>query len=133
MKRILTIIMFSAVFLSGCGSTTSLPAAPQVATDIPPAPSVAPTQVPPVMDTATPGIIESTPTSEPSPESVVPGNGKVLVEERCSICHSLDRVTSSHKSQDEWTATVRRMLDHGAILDENEQELVIQYLRVTYP
>jgi hypothetical protein len=37
------------------------------------------------------------------------------------------------KTEEEWRATVERMVGKGAQLDEAEQELLIQYLAETYP
>jgi hypothetical protein len=60
-------------------------------------------------------------------------DGKILVEERCTQCHSLDRVTSAHKTKEEWTTTVERMVSNGARLNEEEEATVIEYLAKTYP
>jgi len=59
--------------------------------------------------------------------------GKSLVEERCTKCHDLGRVERAKKTEEEWKATVERMVGNGAELNEAEQELVIQYLTETYP
>ena len=58
--------------------------------------------------------------------------GQALVEERCSECHTLDRVTSASKTQDEWSQTVDSMITRGATLDEQERGIVIGYLAETY-
>ena len=79
-----------------------------------------------------------------SQEQVAPGaggqgeapaalDGKALTEERCTKCHDLKRVESTSKTSEEWKATVVRMLDHGAELDDAEQQAVIDYLAETYP
>jgi hypothetical protein len=60
-------------------------------------------------------------------------DGKALVEERCTQCHSLDRVTSAHKTKEEWTTTVERMVSNGANLNTEEQGAVIEYLSANYP
>jgi mono/diheme cytochrome c family protein len=60
-------------------------------------------------------------------------DGKALVEERCSVCHGLDRVTSASKSRAEWQANVERMVEQGADLNAAEQEAVIEYLAEAYP
>ena len=62
-----------------------------------------------------------------------PLDGKTLMQERCSVCHSVDRVTSAHKTADQWTATVERMISHGAQLKTTEQQALIAYLAQTYP
>ena len=60
-------------------------------------------------------------------------DGKALTEERCSVCHDLERVTAAQKTQEEWKATVERMVANGAELNQAEQDAVIQYLAETYP
>lgn len=60
-------------------------------------------------------------------------DGGVLVQDRCSTCHSLDRVTNASKSRDDWESTVDRMIRRGAVLDSAERETVVDYLAETYP
>ena len=58
--------------------------------------------------------------------------GQTLLQERCSVCHSTDRVTSAHKTAAEWTTTVERMVSNGAQLDSQEQQTLIDYLAANY-
>jgi membrane protein involved in colicin uptake len=58
--------------------------------------------------------------------------GQSLMQQRCSVCHSLDRVTSAHKTAAEWTTTVQRMVSHGAQLNAQEQQTLIDYLAANY-
>ncbi|MBC7242320.1 MAG: hypothetical protein H5T60_07730 [Anaerolineae bacterium] len=60
-------------------------------------------------------------------------DGKKLLEERCTRCHSLDRVRQSRKSEADWKATVERMVGKGAALSAQEIEAVVRYLAQTYP
>ncbi|MFL7793156.1 MAG: hypothetical protein AB8I69_13515 [Anaerolineae bacterium] len=60
-------------------------------------------------------------------------DGKALVEERCTQCHNLDRVTSTSKTNEEWQANVERMVNTGAKLSAEEQSVVIEYLAEMYP
>jgi hypothetical protein len=59
-------------------------------------------------------------------------DGASLMQDRCSVCHSLDRVTSAHKTTAEWTTTVERMVSHGAQLSSQEQQTLIDYLAANY-
>jgi mono/diheme cytochrome c family protein len=59
-------------------------------------------------------------------------NGQTLMQDRCSVCHSLDRLTSAHKTAAEWTTTVERMVSHGAQLNSQEQQTLIDYLAANY-
>ncbi len=59
-------------------------------------------------------------------------DGASLMQERCSVCHSTDRITSAHKTAAEWTDTVQRMIDHGAQINSQEQQTLIDYLAANY-
>jgi hypothetical protein len=58
--------------------------------------------------------------------------GKELAESVCIVCHSFDRISNSHKSQAEWELTVKRMVDHGAPINDEQQLAVIEYLSQKY-
>jgi len=60
-------------------------------------------------------------------------DGKVLVEQTCSQCHPLSRVTQARKTERGWRDTVQRMVSYGAPLNQEEEQVVIQYLAKTYP
>lgn len=69
----------------------------------------------------------------PTPSKSTSLDGKTLVQDRCTVCHSLDRIQNAHKSADEWKTTVERMVGKGAGLNSDEQQVVIDYLAKTYP
>lgn len=69
-------------------------------------------------------------TSTPTPSSTLVG--QTLMQQRCSVCHSLDRVTTVQKTADQWTITVQRMVARGAQLTTQEQQILIAYLAATY-
>jgi len=73
------------------------------------------------------------PTPEQEEAAPVTLDGKSLVEERCTQCHDLGRVERAMKAEEEWKATVERMVGKGAQLNEAEQEVVVQYLAEAYP
>jgi len=73
------------------------------------------------------------PTTEQEEATPVTLDGKSLLEERCTRCHDLGRVERAKKTEEEWKATVDRMVGKGAQLDQAEQTLVIRYLAETYP
>jgi uncharacterized membrane protein len=74
--------------------------------------------------------------SSPTPANTSSGSstsaGQALMQERCSVCHALDRVTSAHKSAAEWKITVDRMIGHGAQLTPQEEQTLIDYLASNY-
>lgn len=67
---------------------------------------------------------------EEAPEGATAADydGAALVEERCSTCHTTDRIYSADKDEAGWTATVDRMIGYGAQLNSAEREAVLQYL-----
>ena len=82
---------------------------------------------------------EEEPTAVPEePEEQEPaappssGDGAALLEERCTVCHGLERTTQAQKTGDEWEQTVTRMVGKGAELTEDEQATLIEYLAATY-
>jgi len=70
--------------------------------------------------------------SEEVAEDPISIDGQVLLEERCTDCHSLGRVTGAEKTRDEWEDTVTRMVNLGARLNDEEQTALIDYLAQTY-
>lgn len=74
------------------------------------------------------------PDSTPSPLSVLTAtpDGATLLQERCSVCHSLERVQQARKTSSEWEQTVTRMVGRGAKLNEEERTLLIAYLAKQY-
>jgi len=106
------------------------------ATEVPPTEAPTATEVPP---TEAPTATEVPPTEEPTATEVPPTeepatlDGQSLLQERCTVCHDLGRVERSEKTEEEWRATVERMVGKGAQLNQAEQELVIKYLAETYP
>ena len=126
MKRQLAVLMVVIVSLISvqCGGTPP-------ATEAPTATEVPPTEAPP---TEAPTATEVPPTEAPAATEVPATlDGQSLLQERCTGCHDLGRVERSEKTEEEWKATVERMVGKGAQLDEAEQELVIKYLAETYP
>ena len=65
-------------------------------------------------------------------EEPVSIDGQVLLQERCTDCHGLDRVTGAQKTRDGWEDTVTRMVNLGARLNDEEKTGLIDYLAQTY-
>ncbi len=68
-------------------------------------------------------------TSQPEEGGV---SGATLLEERCSTCHGTDKVTQASKTQEEWEQTVTNMVEKGAELTAEEQEVLVAYLAENY-
>ncbi|MGC9358138.1 MAG: hypothetical protein ACP5GX_09730 [Anaerolineae bacterium] len=58
--------------------------------------------------------------------------GEVLLEERCTECHALDRVTQVEQTRAEWQATVEDMIARGATLNDEEKGVLVDYLAENY-
>jgi hypothetical protein len=73
-----------------------------------------------------------TPISQSTAAPPTEADGASLMEERCSTCHSLDRIKQAKKTRDQWVQTVKSMVGKGAQLSATEQSSVIDYLSKTY-
>jgi cytochrome c5 len=58
-------------------------------------------------------------------------DGETLINERCNICHTLDRIEKAKKSRADWERIVARMMKEGARLEIDEQAILIDYLAET--
>ena len=112
MKTILSFLLVISGLLSAC----STPTAP--------------------IETTTPAVQNGTGGLTQAPIS---GEGLVLLQESCTLCHSMDRIITAHKTASEWLNTVNRMVakastpDSPDILDSNEIQVLVDYLSATYP
>jgi hypothetical protein len=59
-------------------------------------------------------------------------DGDTLVSERCTACHSRERIDEKDEDEEGWTAIVDRMISYGAQLNAEERDAVIQYLVDTH-
>src|SRR5258708_31101460 len=57
-----------------------------------------------------------------------PGEGKAIVQRTCVSCHALKVVTAKKASKEEWSVLVDQMVSRGADLNDNEIEIVVDYL-----
>ena len=59
-------------------------------------------------------------------------DAQALLNQQCSRCHPLSRVTSKTKTTAEWKITVDRMIKHGASLTSDQEQALIDYLAQNY-
>jgi cytochrome c5 len=117
-------------------ATAVPPTEPPTATE--PSPTEEPTATPEPTATEEPAATEErhTPTAPPreelEPTAAPVEEGWALLEERCTVCHTLDRVERSQKSREEWESTVARMVGRGAQLTDDERAVLIDYLTARY-
>lgn len=75
------------------------------------------------------------PTATPQGEEIeepASTGGESLLQDRCTACHGLSRVTQAQKTREQWEQTVTRMVGKGAQLNAGEQATLIEYLTETY-
>ena len=56
------------------------------------------------------------------------GEGRDIVEDVCTECHSLMNITYSKRTPEQWQYVVSEMITQGAPLEEYEIETVVNYL-----
>jgi hypothetical protein len=67
------------------------------------------------------------------PQEATPSiDSEALLEQRCSACHALTRVTSKVKSLEQWEATITDMIDKGARLNAEEKDALVKYMAENY-
>lgn len=68
---------------------------------------------------------------EPATADVAPTaalDGKTLLEQRCTGCHSLEKAQSGQRDLAGWQAVVDKMIQKGARLNEDEAKVLAEYL-----
>lgn len=61
------------------------------------------------------------------------GDGKKIIAAKCQLCHTLERVVTSHRTKDDWESVINLMVEQGAALSDDETKTVIDYLAANYP
>jgi glyoxylase-like metal-dependent hydrolase (beta-lactamase superfamily II) len=56
---------------------------------------------------------------------------QMIVESSCVSCHTIDRINNKRADRDAWTQTVRRMMDKGAMVTEQDATRLIDFLSRT--
>lgn len=59
-------------------------------------------------------------------------DGAALLQERCSVCHSVDQATAQTRDTAGWTTIVDTMIGKGANLSAEERDALISYLAEQY-
>lgn len=57
---------------------------------------------------------------------------EALIMARCSVCHSPDLISQQRLSEDRWAATVQKMKQWGAEMNDDEMGLLVRYLSARY-
>jgi cytoskeletal protein RodZ len=139
MKRILVVtvlIVIGLVSIVACTQATPTPtqALPQEeTTEEPPAETTIPKPTETAAETEeTASPATETPTEEPTDAETEPTEEardiEALIIDRCSECHSVDRTFNADKTEDGWASTIDRMVEYGATVNEEEKQLMIEWL-----
>ena len=60
------------------------------------------------------------------------GKGKEIVEGACDGCHGLDQIMGRTWSAEKWRDVVKKMVDKGASLSDDEFKTVVDYLAANF-
>lgn len=74
------------------------------------------------------GAASPTPSSQAALPPPPPGPGLDLINERCGFCHTTAQVLNVRKTPANWAISVQAMIDRGAELTNEEQQVVVDYL-----
>lgn len=89
---------------------------------------IQPTETTPEQDQPTQAAKQET---QPA-DKVTTQDGGALLQERCTACHNLERVTRAKKTSQQWEQTVERMITKGAKLSDVEKTALVEFLAKTY-
>lgn len=64
--------------------------------------------------------------------TLAPGPGKELVEERCTLCHDLERVAVVKRPKAHWPDLVADMIGRGAAASPQEAQTIASYLAANF-
>ena len=69
----------------------------------------------------------------PAPAVSVVAEGKALFEQKCSVCHGLDRSTARVEKEERWEAIIRDMQKKKAgWITDADADKILQYLSSTH-
>ncbi len=75
-----------------------------------------------------------TPTAKGSPQlnEQQKTQANAVLQRACTSCHGMDLIAGQPRSRDEWTDVVSRMVGNGAQLNDDEYNMLIDYLATQY-
>ncbi len=88
-----------------------------------------------LMVAAVPGCSKK---EEPKPGFSTPavaamGEGKALFEQKCGVCHGLDRATARTETKERWSAIIKEMQGKRADwISDDEAAKILDYLTSAY-
>lgn len=128
MKRIILLtVSFAAALalIAACTQAASTPTeAPPIVEETTAAVTEAPTEV---EEATTEAPLETADETETEVTEALDEEEELIIE-RCSVCHSVDRVFSADKTEEQWDSTIDRMINLGAEVSDEEKALIIEWL-----
>ena len=118
----LVVILICTFIMIGCTSNSSTPTATSAATSSNAATSIPSTSTDTAANTATATSASTASTAD----------GKTLLDSRCTSCHTLAQVANQTGSASQWQRVVDEMIQKGAVLNSDEEKVLVQYLADNY-
>jgi cytochrome c5 len=72
------------------------------------------------------------PTANAKKTALPAGAGKELVEERCTACHGVEKITGEKRTKQEWGTTVKQMAERGLSVTPEEIRTISSYLAAQF-
>ena len=69
---------------------------------------------------------------KPNADKLADGPGEKLVEKACLSCHNAHVIVIKRASADDWAEDVDKMVARGAVLTDDENDQVVEYLSTHY-
>jgi hypothetical protein len=124
-------VILVGVLLVACGAFAAMPTLTPALV-----PSAAHLAIPTVTKISTASIkLADTATLAPLPlptETPAGLDGKTLLTQRCNACHPSSYVTQLRGTADQWAGLVNAMVQNGADLNPQEQQVLANYLAQKY-
>jgi cytochrome c5 len=72
------------------------------------------------------------PDSAPAPVVLAPGEGRDIVQARCTVCHAANMITARFRTSQQWADVVDQMVNKGAQVSDEDYPVIIAYLTRSY-
>lgn len=121
---VMGLLLTAGLVLAACAPKEAMPVEiPQEAAESTPVAEAMPTEEAVVQATET--MQTEAPANDGMASEV---DVKALIEEKVAGNHDLGRIFNATKTREEWETTLDRMIGYGAKINEEEKQLIIDYL-----
>jgi competence ComEA-like helix-hairpin-helix protein len=63
-----------------------------------------------------------------NPNTLPPGDGQAIVEQKCANCHAVKVITAKKASKQQWSTIIDQMITRGADVPDDDIEILVDYL-----